>query len=85
MNNISRDIFHFNKMLHGGKMKPLDCYRWLEKRKELMEKEFKKEHGFYMNFSYNYLYPEIVVPLPDTYEEWQKYIAEVPQSVVHDM
>lgn len=68
----SRAIFDFNKMLRGGQMKPLDCYRWLDKKRQQQEDDFAKAHGFRMDFSFNYLYPEVIGPMPDTYEEWKE-------------
>ena len=68
----SRAIFDFNKMLRGGQMKPLDCYRWLDKKRQQQEDVFAKSHGFRMDFSFNYLYPEVIGPMPDTYEEWKE-------------
>ena len=65
-------IFDFNKMLRGGQMKPLDCYRWLDKKRQQEEDAFTKVHGFIMDLSFSYLYPEIIGPMPDTYEEWKE-------------
>lgn len=70
----SRAIFDFNKMLRGGKMTTLDCYRWLENKQRQEETEFEIKHGFHMDMSFNYLYPEIIGPMPDTYEEWKEKI-----------
>ena len=68
----SRAIFDFNKMLRGGKMKALDCYRWLENKQRQEETEFENKHGFHMDMSFKYLYPVVIGPMPDTYEEWKE-------------
>ena len=70
----SRAIFDFNKMLRGGKMTTLDCYRWLENKQRQEETEFENKHGFHMDMSFSYLYPEFIGPMPDTYEEWKEKI-----------
>jgi hypothetical protein len=66
----SRIIFDFNKMLQGGKMKLIDCYRWLDKKREEKESRFEKEHGFHMDMGFSYLYPEMIC-MPDTFDEWR--------------
>ena len=68
----SRAIFEFNKMLRDGKMTTLDCYRWLENKQRQEETEFENKHGFHMDMSFKYLYPEVIGPMPDTYEEWKE-------------
>ena len=68
----SRAIFDFNKMLRDGKMTTLDCYRWLENKQRQEETEFEAKHGFHMDMSFSYLYPEFIGPMPDTYEEWKE-------------
>ena len=79
--NYNRVIFDFNQMLHSGKMKPIDCYRWLEKKKNEKEDEFEKEHGFRMDFSFNYMYPEIMgLDEKYTYEEWLNLVKERTES-----
>lgn len=67
----SRAIFEFNKMLRSGKSS-LECYQWLQMEQLKEESEFEKKHGFHMNMDFNYLYPEVIGPMPDTYEEWKE-------------
>lgn len=69
-----RAIFDFNKMLRGGKMTTLDCYRWLENKQRQEETEFETKHGFHMDMSFKYLYPEFIGDMPDTYEDWKEKI-----------
>ena len=64
-----RTIFEFNKMLRSGKKTHLECYQWLQMEQSKEESEFEKKHGFHMSMDFSYLYPEIIGPLPDTYEE----------------
>ena len=79
-----RAIFDFNKMLRGGKMKTLDCYRWLENKQRQEEAEFENKHGFHMDMSFKYLYPEVIGPMPDTYEEWKEKIIPNKDEVYID-
>lgn len=77
----NRVIFDFNQMLHSGKMKPIDCYRWLEKKQKEEEDEFEKEHGFHIDLSLKYLYPEIMgLDEKYTYEEWLNSVKERRES-----
>lgn len=67
----SRTIFEFNKMLRSGKSS-LECYQWLQAEKDKEEYEWQKKHGFPMHLDFYYLYPEVIGPMPDTYEEWKE-------------
>lgn len=69
-----RTIFDFNKTLRGGRVKPIDAYRWLQEKKQRDEAEFEREHGFRMNMDYLYIYPEVFGPMPDTFEEWKNQL-----------
>lgn len=77
----NRVIFDFNQMLHSGKMKSIDCYRWLEKKQKEEEDEFEKKHGFHIDLSFNYLYPEVMwLNEKYTYEEWLNSVKERTKS-----
>ena len=67
----SRAIFEFNKMLRSGKSS-LECYQWLQMEQLKEESEFEKKHGFPMHLDFYYLYPEVIGPMSDTYEEWKE-------------
>lgn len=70
---IGRAIFEFNKKLRNGATAE-GAYFWLDCERHRIEQEFFEEHGFHMDFTFNFLYPEIIGYLPDTYEEWQAHL-----------
>ena len=70
---ISRAIFEFNKKLRNGATAE-EAYGWLNCERHRIEQEFFEDHGFHMDFTFNFLYPETIGYLPDTYEEWQDHL-----------
>jgi len=55
---ISEAIDKFNNMLHSGKHSREECYSYLYNEKAKIENNFYKEHGFFMDMGFSFLYPE---------------------------
>lgn len=64
MENTEGTILKFNEMLHDGKHTREECYDWLNEEKNKKENDFYNEHGFHMDMSYLFLYPEIMTGFP---------------------
>ena len=64
-------IYKFNKMLQSGEFSRDECYAWLKSKKEEREAMFEKKHGFHLCMDFNYLYPEVFGPTPETFEKWK--------------
>ena len=64
-------IYKFNKMLQSREFSRDECYAWLKSKKEEREAMFEKKLGFHLCMDFNYLYPEVFGPTPETFEKWK--------------
>lgn len=58
--DIHEAIMTFNEELHSKKYPAEECYKRLYEKKNNIEYEFYKKHGFYMDMGFSFLYPEII-------------------------
>jgi hypothetical protein len=58
MSQTGEILDKFNEMLHDGKYTPGEAYSYLRSEQYRLENEFYEKHGFHMDMSYNFLYPE---------------------------
>lgn len=79
---INRAIFEFNKKLKNGERCD-KAYTWLAEQRHKIENDFAERRGFRMDFSFNFLYPEIFGPMPDTYEEWENWKKDDSEYMKH--
>ncbi len=68
---IKEAIDTFNDELHSGKYPGLECYERLYEKKNKIESDFYKEHGFFMDMGYSFLYPERI-ELSDFLEKYNE-------------
>ena len=52
-------------MLHDGKHSFGEAWSYLQMSQYSLENEFYEKHGFHMNMSYAFLYPERITPLTE--------------------
>ena len=63
---ISKALYEFNRMLQKREKSREECYMYL------FERQTQIEDKYGISCSFNFLYPEWIFKVPDTYEEYKE-------------
>ena len=71
---ISKTLYEFNRMLQRREKSREECYLFLIERQQIISEKYGEVSSF------NFLYPEWIFKVPDTYEEYKNMMKEFREN-----